>query len=399
MGGLGRHVAELAPALARQGVEIHVITPVSQSALALSKPEINTLPADMFPRSQKATVTLENGVVVHRVMAPVDEHSSNIYTQALEVNRLLVEYVMTQTDQARPRWDLIHTHDWLTSLAAIALKDALGCPLVATIHATERGRGRGYLSGELQWSIDRAERHLIDSTDRVIVCSKHMVQELQSFFQVPVAKLTTVPNGVDVTKLNHLAGNNLAQFRANYAKPNDKIVFTVSRLVYEKGVHRLVEAAPRILSECPLARIIIAGRGPEAENLKRQAEALGVTERVNFIGFISDENRNRLFKTADCAIFPSLYEPFGIVALEAMALGCPVVVSDVGGFSEVVTHTETGITTYPDNAESVAWGVLRALTHPELARKYADKAQQQVRDIFNWRRIALLTLEVYRSAL
>ena len=161
----------------------------------------------------------------------------------------------------------------------------------------------------------------------------------------------------------------------------------------------MVEAAPRIFAECSTARILIAGKGPEAKNLKQQAESLGVADRVNFIGFISDDDRNRLLKVADCAVFPSLYEPFGIVALEAMALGCPIVVSDVGGFSEMVTHQETGITVFPDDPESVAWGVSHTLTHPIWARRHALKARQSVEELFNWPRIAKLTKGVYENTL
>jgi glycosyltransferase involved in cell wall biosynthesis len=120
---------------------------------------------------------------------------------------------------------------------------------------------------------------------------------------------------------------------------------------------------------------------------------------VNFIGFVSDEDRNRLFAVADCAVFPSLYEPFGIVALEAMALGCPVVVSDVGGLSEVVTHKETGITVFPNDPESIAWGVLHTLKNPKWARKHAAKARQSVAELFNWTRVAILTKDVYQRVL
>jgi glycosyltransferase involved in cell wall biosynthesis len=357
---------------------------------AHSRDEVNLNSA-----APKATVTIENNVVVHRVFAPLSDNAGDIYGRVTEVNRLIEAYIK-QLDPSRNHWDILHTHDWLTGFAAIALKETLGRPLIATIHATERGRGRGYLSGHLQWLIDNAERSLIETSDRIIVCSKHMLNELQSFFQISADKMVIVPNGVDIAGLQIPPHNDLTEFRARYAKPNDQIVFTVSRLVHEKGVHRLVEATPRILADCPLARIVVAGKGPEAENLKRQAEGLGVADRINLIGFVPDEERNLLFKAANCAVFPSLYEPFGIVALEAMALGCPVVVSDMGGFSEVVTHTVTGITTYPDNPESVAWGVLRALTHPELARKYAAQAKEWVEKFFNWPRIALLTIEVYQ---
>jgi glycosyltransferase involved in cell wall biosynthesis len=126
---------------------------------------------------------------------------------------------------------------------------------------------------------------------------------------------------------------------------------------------------------------------------------LGIAERVSFIGFISDEARNLLFKVADCAVFPSLYEPFGIVALEAMALGCPVVASDVGGLSEVVTYRDTGITIYPDDPHSVAWGVIRALTEPDWVQEHIVRARQRVKEEFNWGRIARQTINVYEQVL
>jgi len=400
-GGLGRHVAELVPELAQQGVEVHVVTPASEATLR----QLN-LVSSKFPEeigsvsavSPQTIVTQENGVVVHRIVMPQSYNTDDLYNHVAEANRLLEAYV-DQLDAQYGGWHLIHIHDWLTSFAGLTLKQAKNLPLVVTIHATERGRVRGHLNNNLQRSIDQAERNLINGADRVIVCSHYMFDELQSFFQTPAPKLDVIPNGVDIEGLNNHHDDDLAEFRAKYADRDERIVFTIARLVYEKGIHRLVEATPRILESCSSARILIAGKGPEAENLQRQAEGLGIADKVNFIGFISDDDRNRLFKVADCAVFPSLYEPFGIVALEAMALGCPVVVSDVGGFSEMVTHQETGITIYPDDAESVAWGVSFALTHPIWSRRHALRARQSVEELFNWPRIAKLTKEVYESAL
>ena len=378
-GGLGRHVAELAPKLAQQGIDVHVVTPEFTQ--------------------QDLPVENQNGVTVHRVFVPILNQQVDIYGRAVAGNQILVGYVQQLNEQGI-QYDLIHTHDWLTGFAGIELKKILDCPLVATIHATERGRLRGHISTDLQWSIDNAERTLLEEAFCVIVCSRYMFNEVQYFFQIPAEKLTIVPNGVNMADLGN--GHNpaqLASFKARYAEPTDRIVFTISRLVYEKGVHLLVRAAPRILAEYPEARIIIAGKGPEGTNLERQAYQLGVANRVNFIGFITDEDRNGLFKVAGCAVFPSLYEPFGIVALEAMALGCPVVVSDVGGLSEVVTHTDTGVTVFSDNPDSVAWGVLHALADPERARRYAAKARLTVERFFSWQRIAGLTVRVYRDVL
>jgi glycosyltransferase involved in cell wall biosynthesis len=393
-GGLGRHVAELAPNLVQQGLTVHLVTPVSEP--------ISREPGETSTSSTQAvgqaTVTMEHGVVVHRVFTAPSLPGSDIYVRVTEANAILEAYVR-RLPESYGAFSLIHTHDWLTSFTSIALKQAWQIPLVTTIHATERGRGRGHLSGSLQRSIDKAERDLIHESTRVIVCSQYMSRELQSFFSLPAAKIDVVPNGVNLSGLLEVSEEHLNGFKSNYAAPDEQIVFTVSRLVHEKGVHRLIDAAPRILNECPSARFIIAGRGPETDNLQNQARSLGVDHKINFIGFVSDKTRDQLFRVATCAVFPSLYEPFGIVALEAMALGCPVVVSDIGGLSEVVTHKETGITTYPDDPESVAWGVTRALLHPDWRQQHALKAKQWVNEMYNWSRIARLTQGCYRQVM
>lgn len=372
VGGLGRHVSELAPALARQGIDLHVVTPGAKLG--------------------QGGRTVENNVTVHRVLMPTTMPKANIYEHARDVNKRLKDYIYWLGED----FDLIHDHDWLTGFAGINLQKTMGRPLVATIHATERGRSRGYINNDLQRSIDNTERYLIQEADHLIVCSKHMASEVQYFFQAQMDKVDVIPNGVNIQDLrNGYSPAELTDFRQRYADPKDQIVFTISRLVYEKGIHLMVQAMPAILAECPRARMIIAGKGPEAENLKQQAEALGVSDRINFIGFISDEERNHLFKVADCAVFPSLYEPFGIVALEAMALKCPLVVSDVGGFAEMVKHAETGIKIYPDNVDSTVWGITHALHNPKWAKQYTTRAAQSVADCFNWSRIAGLTKAVY----
>lgn len=380
VGGLGRHVAELTPALVEQGIELHVVTPTV--------------------KKEDVPIFRDHGVVVHWVYTPtIGVETLDIYARATIINKALADYALLLPQIYGP-YDLIHTHDWLTGFAGITLKQAWACPLVVTIHATEQGRSRGHLYNSLQRAIDSAERELIRSASCIIVCSEFMSRELQYLFGVPRDKLEVIPNAVNIdTVLDGHSPAEMAALRAKYAAPDDLIVFTISRLVYEKGVHRLVQAAPRILAECPDARILIAGRGPEAEYLQQQARDLGVAERVNFIGFISDEERNLIFGSAACAVFPSLYEPFGIVALEAMAFNCPVVVSEVGGFAEIVKHTETGVTVYPDDANSIAWGVLHTLQHPDLARTYAVKARQSIDQVFNWPRVAELTASVYRHVL
>jgi glycogen(starch) synthase len=152
-----------------------------------------------------------------------------------------------------------------------------------------------------------------------------------------------------------------------------------------------------VLAQQPSAKLVIAGKGPELASLRSLAWQLGVGEKVLFTGFISDDDRDRLFKIADCAVFPSLYEPFGIVALEAMAAKCPVVVSQVGGLQDVVQHAETGITVYPDDPASLAWGIVHTLQQPEWSAARVANAYRIARERYNWARIARLTTDVYRQ--
>jgi glycosyltransferase involved in cell wall biosynthesis len=280
------------------------------------------------------------------------------------------------------------------------LKHEFRLPLVATIHATERGRVRGgTLHTELQLTIHGAEWWLVYEAWRVIACSHHMAWEVQTYFHAPAEKIDVVPNGIAPYSNGHLSQDDLVECRSRYGTSGRQIVFAVGRLVYEKGFHLLIEAVPHILAEFPDTQFVIAGRGPEALHLAQQASRLGVADSVTFPGYISDKERDCLYRVAACAVFPSLYEPFGIVALEAMAAGCPVVVSEVGGLREVVHHGKTGITVYPDDVRSIAWGVLRVLRHPVLAEARAHKARQMVQLVFNWDRIAAQTISVYQRVL
>jgi glycosyltransferase involved in cell wall biosynthesis len=162
-------------------------------------------------------------------------------------------------------------------------------------------------------------------------------------------------------------------------------------------MHLLVEAAPRILAAYPAAKFVLAGTGHARDGLMARAKELGLAGKFFFPGFISDDDRNKLYKVADVAVFPSLYEPFGIVALEAMAAKCPVVVSSVGGLTEVVKHHETGLTIYPNSIGSLVWGVLHTLQHPDWSRARAENAYRVVREVFNWRAIAASTTAVYEQ--
>ena len=372
VGGLGRHVMELVPALAGQDVELHLVTPGW---------------AGGAPREQ-----VDGATVYH--IDPPSGPLPDIHTTAWQTSVRLQE--LAQNVCQERSIELIHNHDWLTAFAATALKRNFKLPLLSTIHATERGRARGRLQTDLQRAINSTEWWLTYESWRVICCSQFMARETSAYFQTPADKIDIIPNGVSTAHFDRWSGADLSRFRSMYALPEEKIVLSVGRIVQEKGQQVLIEAAPQVLREHPKAKFVITGTGGLLDTLRRRAWELGVGDKVLFTGFVSDEDRDRLFKVASCAVFPSLYEPFGIVALEAMAARTPVVVSLVGGLQEVVTHAKTGITVYPDNAESLAWGISHTLSRPDWAAQRAEAAYRLVQQEYNWTRIAQLTADVYR---
>ena len=159
-----------------------------------------------------------------------------------------------------------------------------------------------------------------------------------------------------------------AAFRARFAQPHEALVFFLGRLVHEKGVQVLLDAVPLILERHPPTRFVIAGEGPARPDLEAQARRLGIADRVTFYGYANDGERDRLLRAAQVAVFPSLYEPFGIVALEAMAAGTPVVATATGGFQEIVRHGDNGLLALPGSAESLAHHVALLLLSPGTGR-------------------------------
>ncbi|MCB0230250.1 MAG: glycosyltransferase family 4 protein, partial [Anaerolineae bacterium] len=189
------------------------------------------------------------------------------------------------------------------------------------------------------------------------------------------------------------------EFRARYAQPHEQIVFNVGRLVYEKGADLLIEAVPAVLREAPDTKFVIAGKGPLLHRLERRVAELQVESCVTLAGFLDDDDRDRLYVVADCSVFPSRYEPFGIVALESMAAGTPVIVTDVGGLGSVVLQGKTGLKAAPENVADLAEKLTQVLVDHTQATLLADNALGQVEECFSWQVIAALTLRVYASAI
>ncbi|HEX7713031.1 MAG TPA: glycosyltransferase family 4 protein [Bacillota bacterium] len=374
VGGIARHVYDLSLALLKQGVDVTVITCDMQGAAKYE--EIH-------------------GIKVHRV--PMSNPSPpDFLTWVLQLNLNMIEQA-NRLAFAGTTFDVIHAHDWLAGFAGKNLKHTWKNPLVATIHATEFGRNNG-LYNELQRYISNVEWWLGYESWRVICCSLFMRDELQRVFQMPDDKIRVIPNGVYPEEF---AKTDLdpAKIRNQYCAPDEKIIFYVGRIVREKGLGVLLDAFSRVLVVESKAKLVIAGTGPYMDELKHRAYCLGIFNRIYFTGYIDDNTRNALYKSAAVAVFPSLYEPFGIVALEGMAAGTPVVVSDAGGMSEIIEHGVNGLKAYCNNASSLADNIIWVLQHPDHAGKIRERALNDIQKIYNWDRIAAQTIDVYREIL
>ena len=370
VGGIARHVEDLSKALVRRGMDVDVVTCASDGAEGVEDDE---------------------GVAVFRV--PLGSPSPpDFVTWVMQMNLSLLERAIPQAALGA---DLVHAHDWVVAYAAKTLKHAFRIPLVATIHATEYGRNWG-LHNDLQRYISSVEWWLGFEAWRVICCSDYMRGELSWVFQFPADKVHVIPNGVDPGRFEAPEGaHDLAAFRSRWAAADEKMIFFIGRLVHEKGVHVLIEAFAKVLAYYDKAKLVVAGKGPADPYLRHLAQSFGIYNRIYFAGFVDDATRNRLYKCADIAVVPSLYEPFGITALEAMACGVPVVVSDTGGLGEVVRHGITGMKALTANPESLADNILTLLGDDKLRERIREAALRDVRERFNWELIADKTKAVY----
>ena len=294
------------------------------------------------------------------------------------------------------KFDVIHAHDWLVAYSAKSIKESYNIPLISTIHATESGRNSG-IHDETQRYINDSEWMLTYESSEVIVNSNYMKNEVQRLFGLPYDKINVIPNGVNLQLFSNV--NVDYDFRRQYAMDNEKIILYVGRLVYEKGIQNLIAAMPKILDRYHDSKLIICGRGGMIDELREQVKYLGIDNKVYFAGYCDSKKMQKMYKCADVAVFPSTYEPFGIVAIESMLSGTPTIVSDVGGLNEIVEHGVTGMKSYAGNANSIADSVLALLFDPKFCANISQNAIKKVKENYNWAKITDNTYYVYQLAI
>ncbi|HEX6354350.1 glycosyltransferase family 4 protein [Actinophytocola sp.] len=379
VGGLGRHVHALATHLTTLGHEVVVLCRHDAGTDALTHP---------------TTDTVHEGVRVIRV-AEDPTHltfEKDLVAWTLAMGHGMIRAGLDVLAGWRP--DVVHAHDWLVTHPAIALADHLSVPLVATVHATEAGRHSGWLSQPLNQQIHSVEWWLANRADALITCSAAMRAEVAHLFEV--SSISVIHNGISPRGWRPSPATVRAA-RARHSPDGAPVVVFFGRLEWEKGVHDLLAALPKVRRAFPGTRLVVAGQGRQAAALVEQAKKLRVRRSVDFAGHLSDRALVALLAAADVVVLPSRYEPFGIVALEAAAAGAPLVASTAGGLAELVVDGETGLSVTPGEVDEIAGAVRAVLADPAGAARRARAAKARLGTEFDWQQIAEQTAAIYRT--
>jgi glycogen(starch) synthase len=317
----------------------------------------------------------------------------------LSASKIINELVAREGFQ----YDIVIAHDWLSAIAGITVKRDLGLPLVFHVHSTEKGRTLGNGSDV----VSNIESRAAQMADMVITVSNAMKEELIGL-GFPKEKIQVSYNGVDPQKYcrDQVKPETIKKVRELYGVKDDELmILFVGRLVWVKGVDKLVAAMPRVLKEIPNAKLVVVGLGEMREIVEKSVQSLKLQDCVKFrFEFMPEEERIAHYAACDVAVFPSLYEPFGIVALEAMSMEKPVVVgaSGVSGMREIVVSNgpgQCGFHINPNDPEDIAWGIVNAIKDPKRKEELGRNGRKRVLECFTWDVIAKNTLELYQQLL
>jgi len=328
-GGLGTACYGLTKSLSRKGVEITFVLPSAaditdadfikfRSANEIANLKIRKIPSTLSPYT-----TSEN---YSRYMSQKSGRIAKIYGSTLfdEVQRytLAAEKIAEEED-----FDVIHCHDWMTFGAGIRAKRKKGKPLVLHVHSTEHDRTGGHMVNQNVYDLERAGLH---KADKIIAVSNFTKDKIKTHYSIPKEKIAVVHNAVDFSQHYYEEEAHL--------KGNDKLVLFLGRLTLQKGPEYFVYAAKKILEHEKNVKFMIAGTGDMEPFVIEKAAELGISGKMLFAGFLNPEEVERAYKMADIYVMPSVSEPFGITALEAMKNRTAAIVSKQSGVSEIISH-------------------------------------------------------------
>ncbi len=371
IGGISRVVEGLSKALVKLGVEVHVITNEMSGS----------------PNEQD-----DDGVHVHRVQ--IESPAPDFHSWILMMNHYFAKRAGRLSCEVG-KFDIVHVHDWLTFPAGAETKSFLGNTMVTTLHSLEFRRSGGTNTPESKM-IDSLEWWATYESSIVVVCSGSMKSDTKSQFKVPEDKIWVIPIGIEPKRFEQRP--NRDRVRSRYGVTNDqKLVLFVGRLTSQKGCEYMIRALPYV-ARYHNVRLLVVGDGYMRNELENIASSSGESWRISFLGFLKDSDLTELQLCSDVMVIPSVYEPFGVVALEGMAAGVPVVASNIDGLAEIIRHEENGVLAFPRDSSSLAWAVSRVLSDSKNTERLVQNARNDVRNRYSWEAVAKLTLQAYQKA-
>jgi len=368
------------------------------------------------PGNLKTTEILK-GVEVHR---PMIANASNIFPMFV-TNDLIkwgtnirffsdvfmynvlsaTKFINQLVKKEQSKFDVVCVHDWLSSIAGIIIKNETNLPLAFHVHSTEWGRS-GDGGSEVVSHFERATAQI---ANKIITVSYAMRDDLTRHGW-DETKINVVWNGVDTDYYNpeNVDQEAAQQLREKYGIPDGwNLLLFVGRLTWVKSIRNLVQAMPSIIQDYPKTKLVILGKGEQQTDITEMTSRLGIKQNVICrFDFVPEEERILHYAAADACIFPSVYEPFGIVSLEAMSMEKPIVVGAHGvvGFREQVVPSgpdQNGIHVNGGDPADIAWGTKAVLEDPQQAKKWGQNGRKRALQFFTWRKVAEQTIDIYES--
>jgi len=300
-------------------------------------------------------------------------------------------------------FDIVCVHDWLGSIAGLVIKNETKIPVVFHTHSTEWGRS----SGQGSEVVSHLENAMAENSDKIITVSYAMKEDL-SRHGWQSSKISVVWNGVDAKRYDpiNVPQQDIDQIRKKYGIPKDwNMLLFVGRLAWVKGVRNLLQAMPLVLKEFPNTKLVILGRGEEQGDIEETADRMNIKDNIVYrFDFVSEQERILYYAASDVCVFPSTYEPFGIVSLEAMAMEKPVVVGARGvvGFKEQIVNggpDQNGVHVNGEDPADIAWGIMQTLRDSAKAKNWGENGRRRVLEYFTWQKVAEQTIKIYESLL
>lgn len=395
-GGVGIVCHALSAALAHRGDEITYIMPSGPRNVRAD--HVNLLVADNLILDARIRIERIGALLgayeghdeyaerYRRLLTETDGKSGRLYGHNLlvEIERF-AQKVLLIVQEKGIEFDVIHAHDWTTFLAGIALKHATGKPLVVHVHITEFDKTGGDHADPRIYGI---ERRGMQEADLVIAVSNMVRNRCIHQYYIDQDKVRVVYNAVEFNQRPSLP----ERFQI---REHDKVVLFLGRVTLQKGPDYFVEAAKRVLDLNPNVKFIMAGSGDMLPRMIERVAALGIGSKVIFPGFVNREEGDRLYRMADVFVMPSVSEPFGIVPLEAMYQGTPVIISKQSGVSEVLRHA---LKVDFWDVQDIANKILAALSYATLHQELRHKGSLEVQS-FSWDTVAAQVEGVYADAM